>query len=155
MISKAQGETKRNRIRILVIDDHVTVRQELIKLLEQKLDLVLCAEAENADQALEVMARQQVDLAIVDISQEVGAGSKLAEKIKSNRPYLAMVLLSIEDEPIYSGHTLRPEAERSSSDQKVTEQIIKTLVYAQSLLRSRILGFTLAAKIERTARTAC
>ena len=68
MKSKAQHGAGKNKTRILVVDDHAIVRQGLIKLIETEFDLMVCSEAENADQALKAMAGQQYDLAIVDIS---------------------------------------------------------------------------------------
>jgi DNA-binding NarL/FixJ family response regulator len=155
MIKQAEHDNERDRIRVLVIDGQATVRQALVELLEQEPELMVCAEAENVNKALEIMAEQQVDLAIVDISLDVAGGSKLAEEIKSNRPYLSVVLLSIEDETIHGGEALRPEAKRPSSNRRGPDQIIKTVHYAQSLLRSHIFGFTLAAQIERAPRAAC
>jgi DNA-binding NarL/FixJ family response regulator len=151
MIKQVEDHDEKDRIRVLVIDSRATVRRSLAGLLEQEPELVVCAEAENAEKALEIMSEQQVDLAIVDISLEVAGGSTLAAEIKSNRPRLSVVLLSTEDGIIHGGDVLHPGVKRLPSHQQTLEQIKETVKYAQSLLRSHILGFTVTAQIVRTA----
>jgi len=51
MKKKAQDDTSKNKISILVVDDHDIVRQGLIRLIETEFDLMVCSEAENAGQA--------------------------------------------------------------------------------------------------------
>ncbi len=55
----------RNETRILVVDDHALVRRGLVRLVDAESDLTVCAEAENAEEALEAVEHQRVDLAIV------------------------------------------------------------------------------------------
>ena len=92
---KQQSEYDGYKTRILVVDDHTIVRQGLTQLINQEPDLVVCAEAENADQALETLEKQQVDLAIVDTSLEDATPVELVEKIKLPRPKLPVVTIPI------------------------------------------------------------
>ena len=90
-----------HKIRILIVDDHAMVRQGLRLLINQEPDLVVCAEAGNANEALEAVEQQQVDLAIVDISLEGTNGIQLTERIKSQYPNLPVLMLTMHDEEIY------------------------------------------------------
>ncbi|MHC4705068.1 MAG: response regulator transcription factor, partial [Planctomycetota bacterium] len=74
-----QRDTGRIEARIMVVDDHALVRQGLARLIETASDLMVCAEAENAADALETIDRQHIDLAIVDISLEGANGLELTE----------------------------------------------------------------------------
>ena len=76
---KKQRDKTKSKAGILVVDDHVVVRQGLTLLINQEPDLVVCAEAESAEQALEAIEGGQVDLAIVDISLEDAGGVQLAQ----------------------------------------------------------------------------
>ena len=54
----AQNEKTRdseNTIKIMIVDDHEIVRQGLIHVINQESDLIVCAEAENADEALAII----------------------------------------------------------------------------------------------------
>ena len=90
-----------HKIRILIVDDHAMVRQGLRLLINQEPDLVVCAEAGNANEALEAIEQQHVDLAIVDISLEGTNGIQLTERIKSQYPNLPVLMLTMHDEEIY------------------------------------------------------
>jgi len=91
-----------NKTKILIVDDHSIVRKGLIQLINEEPDLVVCAEAENATQALEAIEKKQVDLAIVDISLDGTNGIQLTEKIKSQRPHLPVLILTMHDETLYA-----------------------------------------------------
>lgn len=54
-------------IRVLVVDDHPTVRQRLGRLLEPE-GIMVCAEAGNCADALASAKEQHFDMALVDLS---------------------------------------------------------------------------------------
>jgi DNA-binding NarL/FixJ family response regulator len=91
----------RDKSKILIVDDHTMVRQGLALLINQEPDLVVCAEAENAAEALEAIEEREVDLAIVDISLEGTNGIQLTERIKSKYPGLPVLVLTMHDEELY------------------------------------------------------
>ena len=90
----SQGESEISRIRILVVDPNPVARRQLTRLISRESDFVVCAEAENADQALGAIQRQQVDLAIVDTSLEGTTCAGLVEKIKLQYPNISVVTIS-------------------------------------------------------------
>ena len=87
--------------KILIVDDHTVVRQGLILLINQEPDLMVCAEAENMTEALEVIEEIEVDLAIVDISLNGANGIQLTERITSEHPGLPVLVLTMHDEELY------------------------------------------------------
>jgi DNA-binding NarL/FixJ family response regulator len=100
-MKKTDENQDKSKSRILIVDDHTVVRQGLILLIDQEPDLVVCAEAESAGQALEAIEKQQVDLAIVDISLDGPNGIQLTERIKSQHPQLPVLVLTMHDEELY------------------------------------------------------
>ena len=54
-------------IRVLVVDDHPTVRQGLGRLLEPE-GITVCAEAANCADALAMVQKSRPDMALVDLS---------------------------------------------------------------------------------------
>ena len=101
-------EDQRNSIeskaRILVVDDHAIVREGLALLINQEPDLLVSAKAENADEALDAINTQQIDLAIVDISLEGKNGLQLTRQIKSEYPDLPVLILTMHDEALHAKH---------------------------------------------------
>lgn len=128
MKSKAQHDAgRKNKTRILVVDDHAIVRHGLIKLIETELDLMVCFEAENANQALEAMSRQEFDLAIVDISLEDINGLELTEIMKLRRPNMIVLILSIYDGFFYAQRALRAGASGYVAKYEAAENIITAI----------------------------
>ncbi len=147
---EAQDEVSRNKTRILIVGGHPIVRQGLVELNNQEPDIGNCIEADNTNQAFDTISKQQIDLAIIDISSKDTNGFKLADKIKLQCPNVPIVLLSVHNEALRTSHTLQAETKESLLNRQATEQIIKAIHYAQSLLRSQIFGFTLVVNLERS-----
>lgn len=105
-----QLDNSESKTRILIVDDHPVVRQGLTSLINLESDLMVCAEAENATQALEAIEKERVDLAVVDISLNSTNGIQLTEQIKSVHPHLPVLILTIHDEALYAKRALQAGA---------------------------------------------
>jgi DNA-binding NarL/FixJ family response regulator len=139
-----------DKTRIMIAGAYPPIRQGLIQLINQEADLSVCVEAENIIQVLGTIKKQQIDLAIVDISLKETNGVQLAEEIKLQYPNLPVVIFSIYDRAAFTDNSFQAEAEEYPLSEQVTEQVIKAVRYIQSLLRSRIFGFTILVKDERS-----
>ena len=122
-----QHDVNKNKTRILIVDDHAIVRQGLIKLIETELDFMVCFEAENANQALETMQRQEFDLAIVDISLKGINGLELTEIIKLRSPNMIVLILSMYDGLFYAQRALRAGASGYVAKYEAAEKIITAI----------------------------
>jgi two-component system, NarL family, nitrate/nitrite response regulator NarL len=60
-------EAEINPIRILVVDDHVIVREGLRMLIENEPDMVIVGGAGNSADALAIAAREQPDVIVLDL----------------------------------------------------------------------------------------
>lgn len=112
---------------ILIVDDHAVVRQGLTLLINQEPDLVVCAEAENAAQALETIEKQQVDLAIIDISLDGPNGIQLTERIKSRHPNLPVLVLTMHDEELYVKRAFQAGAKGYVTKHEAAETVITAI----------------------------
>ena len=70
---------------ILVADDHEIVRGGLRRLLDAEPDLEVVAEASNGAEAVERALRDDVDLAILDISMPRKTGLQAAQELGQRR----------------------------------------------------------------------
>jgi DNA-binding NarL/FixJ family response regulator len=112
---------------ILIVDDHPVVRQGLVRLIAQEPDLTVCAEAENAQQTLEILDKMPVDLAIVDISLAGTNGLQLTEKIKSRHAHLPVLILTMHDELHYTKSAFRAGARGYVTKKEAPETIITAI----------------------------
>jgi NarL family two-component system response regulator LiaR len=89
------------KIRILLADDHVLVRQGTRELLEQEEDMEVVAEAGDGEEAVQLATRQRPDVAIMDIAMPRLNGIEATRQIKALRPATAVLVLTAYDDDQY------------------------------------------------------
>lgn len=110
-MDRQSGQTKPDgKSQILIVDDHAIVRDGLTLLINQEHDLQVCATAANADDALDIIKNNHVDLAVVDISLDGTSGLQLTEKIKALDAHLPVLILTMHDEELYAKRAFRAGA---------------------------------------------
>jgi DNA-binding NarL/FixJ family response regulator len=96
---------------ILLADDHAVVRQGLRLVLENEPDLVVCAEASDGLEAVQMaLVHHELDLAILDISMPRMTGLHAAREIHRQRPALKILMLSMHDNEQFLHEALRAGA---------------------------------------------
>ncbi len=85
-------------VRILIADDHKMFRDGLRKLLETKPGLAVVAEAETGLAVLDVVAGQEVDLVIMDVSMPGLNGIDATRKLMECEKPPRVVVLSMHDD---------------------------------------------------------
>jgi len=98
------------KLQILLVDDHAVVRGGLRLLLAQTGDMEVGGEAENAEQAIIMIRQSAFDVALVDIGLPGKGGLDLLKQIKTERPKLAVLMLSMYAEEVYAVRALKSGA---------------------------------------------
>lgn len=88
-------------IRILLVDDHQLVRDGLRARLSGIARFSVVAEATSADEALAEAARQEIDLALMDINLKGVSGIETTARFHSLFPNIAVIMLSMHDKADY------------------------------------------------------
>jgi DNA-binding NarL/FixJ family response regulator len=83
--------------RILIADDFAIVREGLKKVLNAKSDLEVVAEAEDGREAVDRALKEDVDLAILDVSMPRMTGIQAAAELHKRKPELKTLMLSMHD----------------------------------------------------------
>jgi len=96
--------------RILVVDDHPLVRHGLVQLLAREPDQQVVAEAGNADDAMRILAEDEVDLLVLDLSLDGIDGLELIKNIKALHESLPILVVSTHDERYYAQRALHAGA---------------------------------------------
>jgi DNA-binding NarL/FixJ family response regulator len=105
----AVANEKRKR-RILIVEDHAIVRLGMRQLIAADPSLIICGEAESADQALASAPALRPDLAIVDLSLGETNGLELIRQLHELLPGLPVLVLSMHDEALFAERVLRAGA---------------------------------------------
>lgn len=90
-----------DKIRILLADDHVVVRQGTRELLERESDLDVVAEASDGEAAIRLAAECLPDVAIMDISMPKLNGIDATRHIKAAHPGISVLILTAYDDDQY------------------------------------------------------
>jgi len=98
------------KTRILIVDDHPMLREGLTSLLGSQPDIEVCGEAENAAQALEMIAATQPAIVIADITLPGKSGIELIKDIVAMHPTVKTLAVSMHDEAVYAERVLRAGA---------------------------------------------
>jgi DNA-binding NarL/FixJ family response regulator len=115
------------KTRILVVDDHPIVRDGLTDLINLEADLVVSAEAGNAEGATKAMRKQRIDLAIVDMFLKDTTGVQVIKKIKAMCPNLIVLMFSMSDELRYIKQAFEAGARGYITKDEISEDILNAI----------------------------
>jgi DNA-binding NarL/FixJ family response regulator len=104
--------------RILLADDHVVVRRGLRLVLESEPDLRVVAEAGDGVEAVRRAVKDDVDLAVLDISMPGMTGIQAAHELHRLRPRLRTLILSM-----HAGEQYLCEAQRAGASGYVLKSV--------------------------------
>jgi two-component system, NarL family, response regulator YdfI len=92
-------------IRLLIADDHLIVRDGLRLIFETDDDFELIGEAADGAEALRLAAQLQPDVVLMDLRMPVMDGLTAIERLQSEQPQIAVVILTTynEDEMLLRG----------------------------------------------------
>jgi DNA-binding NarL/FixJ family response regulator len=99
------------KARVMLVEDHVIVRQGMAMLINAQADMEVCDEASGVDEALRKIRRENLpDIVLIDISLEGLSGLELIKNLKVRFPSLPTLAVSMHDETLYAERALRAGA---------------------------------------------
>jgi DNA-binding NarL/FixJ family response regulator len=151
--AKTGGSKKKEKYRILIVDDHPIVRQGLVQMIGHEPDMIVCGEAESAHEALKVIATGAPDVAVVDLSLKGVSGLELLKDIKVRYPKLPVLVLSMFDESIYAERALRAGARGYMMKEEASEKVLTAVrnilagqIYLSDTMASRLLNMAVLGR---------
>ena len=127
------------------MDDHAIVRQGLIQVIDRVPDLDVCGEAEDAQQAVEVLEATRPDLAIVDVSLKGRNGIEVVKDFHARRPQMPVLVLSMYEDTLYAERALRAGAKGYIRKQEAIGKLLEAIrkVLSGQIYVSESLALTL------------
>ena len=89
------------RITILLVEDHMVVREGFRKLLESENDLELVGEAQTGRQAVKMAAALRPDVVVMDIAMPQLNGLEATRQIRKAVPTAKVLMLSAHSDDAY------------------------------------------------------
>jgi DNA-binding NarL/FixJ family response regulator len=86
-------------IRIILVDDHATLREALVVLLEREPDMMVVGEAGSVGETRQLLANEvPADVAVVDLSLPDGQGTDVVKAFLDSRAVEAVLVLTALNE---------------------------------------------------------
>lgn len=107
MKKKTKNAPRSRESRVLIIDDHVMVREGVAQIIAQADDFCVCCSASTANEGLEMVRKLKPDLVLVDITLPGKNGVEFIKDARALRPDLPILAMSMHDESLYAERVLR------------------------------------------------
>ncbi len=99
-----------SKLRILLADDHTVVRQGLRKVLEERADWEVVAEAGDGREAVRQAEELEPDVAILDITMPLLNGVEATRQIVKGSPSTRVLVLTMHADEAYVNQILQAGA---------------------------------------------
>lgn len=91
----------KQKIQVLLADDHAVVRAGIRQFLEQADDIDVVAEADDGEAAKTLIAAHQPDVAVLDIQMPEASGIEVTRWIRENQREVGVLILTAYDDDPY------------------------------------------------------
>ena len=114
-------------IKILIADDHSIVREGLKQILANRVDLRVEDEASSGYEALKKVNDISFDLVILDINLGDQSGLEVLKQIKTIRPKLPVLILTMHSEQQYATRMLKAGASGFLNKGSASEELLDAI----------------------------
>jgi two-component system, NarL family, response regulator NreC len=97
-------------IKILVVDDHPIVRDGLYNAMKNVKDFKIVGAVSSANEALDLIQTNNIDVLLSDISMPEISGIQLAEKVKKISPLVKILFLTMHENDAYVNSAIQTGA---------------------------------------------
>jgi len=131
----------RDRLRVLLVDDHTVVRQGLRRVLETNADFEVIGEVGNGSAALAEAVRLQPDVVVMDVNLPDMSGVDATRTLTAQLTGLRVLMLSMHAEQAYVAESIAAGAGGyvlKDDDDNELASAIRAVARGQRYLSSRL-----------------
>jgi DNA-binding NarL/FixJ family response regulator len=114
-------------IRVVIADDHTIVREGLKQLLLAASDLDVVGEARDGQEVLQHVRARDFDVLLLDISMPGKSGMELIKQVKSEKPKVRILVLSMHHEHQYAVRALKAGASGYLTKESASAQLVSAI----------------------------
>ena len=114
-------------INILMVDDHVIVREGLRRIINDTDGIKITAEASTGEEALDLIYKEKFDLVLLDISMPGKNGLQTLKEIKKHNKNLPVLMLSMHAEEQYAMRAIKAGASGYLTKESASDQLVKAI----------------------------
>jgi DNA-binding NarL/FixJ family response regulator len=125
-MAKSLSKSK-NKIRVLLADDHHIVRAGIRQLLESAGDLQVIAEAGDGEEAQALIQKHKPDVAVLDIQMPKASGIEVTRWVRAHLPAVGVLILTAYDDDPYVMAVLQAGANGYVLKTAETDELIQAV----------------------------
>jgi DNA-binding NarL/FixJ family response regulator len=114
-------------IRVVLADDHTIVREGLKQLLSAAGDIQVLGEAQNGHEVMERVRELDFDLLLLDMSMPGRSGIELIKLVRTEKPRLKILILSMHEENQYAVRAIRAGASGYLTKESASRQLLEAI----------------------------
>jgi len=132
-------------IKILIADDHPIVRQGLKQIISEEPAMQVLGEAQNSQEVLELVRKKNWDVVVLDITMPGRSGLDVLKELKTHRPRLPILILSVHPEDQFALRVLRAGASGYLTKESAPDVLVTAI--RKVVAGRRYISATLAEKL--------
>jgi two-component system, NarL family, invasion response regulator UvrY len=113
-------------INILIADDHIMVREGLIKILKSESDMNVVGEAKNSQEVFDSI-KKSPDIVLLDISMPGMSGLEILDTLKRDHPSLPILILSMHPEDRFALRAFKAGAAGYITKGSAVEELVQAI----------------------------
>ena len=136
-----------NKLRILIAEDHATVREGVKLLVNAQADMEVVGEAEDGDAAVSEAVRLKPDVVIMDISMPGVNGLRATKKLRKLIPTIKILILTRHSDDGYLQQLITAGANGYVLKQSAPSELINAIrvvadgkAYLDPALTNKVMG---------------
>lgn len=114
-------------IRVVLADDHTIVRTGLKEILADTGDIEVVGEATNGHEVLSSIRGTDFDVLVLDMSMPGRSGIDLIKQVKSEKPKLRILVLSMHSEEQYAVRALKAGASGYLTKESAADELVAAI----------------------------
>ena len=138
-------------IKILIADDHVIVCEGLKQIVSKISDIVVADEASSGQEVIANVSKNEYDVIVMDISMPGRDGIDVLKQVKSMKPNLGVLILSMHPEDQFAVRALKAGASGYINKSEASAKLIAAIRRVSS--GQKYVSSSLAEKLASDLRT--
>ncbi len=111
-------------IRVFVADDHAVVRRGVLQILAEAPDMVAAGEASTGREVLQAVRQHDYDVLVLDIAMPDTNGLEVLNQLRTLKPDLRVLILSMYPERQYAVRALKAGAAGYLTKESAPDELI-------------------------------
>ena len=111
-------------INILMVDDHLIVREGIKRIINDIPDMNIISEASNGNEAMELILKNTYDIVLLDISMPILNGLQTLKLIKKHNNKLPVLMLSMHSEEQYAMRSMKAGASGYMTKETAAQELV-------------------------------